>query len=171
MLKKIFGEWRMGLLDRRIRRRGSAARSPVNFDQVLFVLCVTVFFILILVQTALISPTVKDFLEAQNEYEGRPLGTEEYLYSEGALALRLNGEQPNEKIKVLVNGDTVAAFSANTVAIRVRDGDVVEIDASEDMDEHEIEIVSQSDNIITECTGMKLVVKSEVKMLVRVRVE
>lgn len=143
----------------------------LSFEHILFISCVTVFFLLILVQTALVSPFVRAFLEVQNEYEGQPLDVEEFLYAEGLLELRLSGAKGNENVKVMVNGDLAAVFNTNTVKIRVRDGDVVEIDASEDMNENEIEVISQSDNIVNKCTGIKINVKSEVKQLVRVEVE
>lgn len=162
----------MKLLYYRNKRRGKSARtSGISFDQVLFILCVTVFFILILVQTALISPSVESFLEVQNGYEGQPLDVEEFLYAEGTLELRLSGTQGNENIKVMINGDLAAVFNSNIVQIKVKDGDVVEIDASEDMNENEIEIISQSNNITNKCSGIRLLVKSEVRQLVRVKVE
>ena len=39
----------------------------------------------------------------------------------------IKSEDKNKKVKVLLNGDTVAAFTSNIIKLYVKDGDVVRL--------------------------------------------
>ena len=76
----------------------------------------------------------------------------------------------NEDLKLLVNGDEVAAFSQKLINIKVKHGDVISIDGSL-AGESEVEIVSASTNIISNDIGKRIKVNSNVKQLTRIIIE
>jgi len=149
-------------------KRGSAA---INFERALFLCFVIVFVLLILTQAALTNPNARTFLTGGPDIEGTPLGAEEFLYREGEIGLELLSPGANGEVKVLVNGDEAAVFNGSHVDVTVKDGDVLEVDASASQGDAEVEIVSKTDNITTGCVGLKVRADSGVKRLVRVKIK
>lgn len=150
--------------------KNKRSRSGNPWERFLFLCCVGTFSALILFQVGLANPYTRTFLSAGKELEGTPLETEEFLYNEGKLSLGLVGEDRNQDVKVLVNGDEVSAFSYGLVEINVKDGDVVEIDGSKTRSTSEVEVLSKSDNVSTQCVGKRVKVGSGTNKLVRVKV-
>lgn len=146
------------------------AKAKINIEKVLFVSFIAAFTILIIAQAALITPSVRTFMTGRTEFEGKQLGLEEYLYDEGKITLELFRDQTDSGVKILVNGDEVAAFNNSVVSLTVRDGDVVEIDGSSLDSPAEIAVVSKTSNISDECLK-KTVVKGNVKLLTQVRMK
>lgn len=157
-----------------LRVKGKDPRSDrsygMNFERFLYLCFILTFALLLVVQAALATPAARTFL-ALDDSSGVPLGYEEYLYDEGELVLELLSEHENEYVKVLVNGNEAAVFASNTATIPVRDGDLVEIDASEAMGEIEVLVAAKSPNITTDCLGDTISVRSNVKKLAMIRVE
>ncbi|MCX7709609.1 MAG: hypothetical protein N2484_07130 [Clostridia bacterium] len=143
----------------------------LSFERVLFLLFIATFTLLVIVQAAMTNPTVRTFLTADNEMAGTPLGVEEFLYEEGSISLKLVSEESDPDLRVLINGDEVAAFNENIVNISVKDGDVVEIDGSSSFKEAKVEIVSKSENIATDCIGKMVNIRSNIKKVTDIRVE
>jgi hypothetical protein len=155
----------------RENQRGKSKNQNINIEKMLFLSVIIVFILMLLVQAALTNPTVRTFLNGHSTSEGIPLEQEEYLFSQGQIELKLLSENANENLKVLLNGDEITAFSQDTILLTVKNGDIVEIDGSDTPGGNEVEIVSKSDNVITDCQGKKLSVDKDVKQLVKLRVE
>lgn len=145
--------------------------QKLNIERLLFLSCIIVFVLMLLVQAALTSPSVRTFLNGSSSLEGIPLETEEYMFAEGKLGLKLINCQRNYSLKVLINGEDIQAFDENIVNLKVRNGDVVEIDGSGTSEENEVEIVSKDENIISDCLGKKVSVNGNVKQLIKIKVK
>lgn len=161
----------MKVLVCRINRKkgGSKLESKFLIERFLFVSVIVTFTLLIFVQGALLSPTMRAFLSVEDQLEGAPLADEEFLYSEGTLYLQILGSEAQRNLKVLVNGDEVARFEEVGLRIIVRNGDIVEIDGSEVDGSVEVMVASGSRNISSECLNTRVKVTSNVKKLVRVK--
>lgn len=143
----------------------------INFERLLFISFIVTFILLIFVQAALMSPSVRTFMSVNNGYEGVPLGPEEYLYKEGQLELETSETENAGELKILINGDEAAAFTSKNISINVKDGDVVEIDGSTVQESVEVGITSKSTNITSDCIGKRIRVKSNVKKLLKVKID
>ncbi len=143
----------------------------LSFERLLFILFILTFSLLIIIQTALINPSTRTFLTSDSELEGTPMGVEEFFYEEGSVSLSLLGEEPNPELKVLVNGEAVAAFDEMLISVDVKDGDVVEIDGSSSGTGAGVEVVSKSDNIKTQCVGKKVSVKGNIKKVTDINID
>ena len=152
------------------KQRNKKIFSAYIFEKILFSTFVFVFISLIIVQAAMTNPNVRAVLVSENSLEGNPLQNEEYLYKRGEIFISLKSEDKNKKVKVLLNGDTVAAFTSNIIKLYVKDGDVVEIDSTM-ADNAEVEIISASSNIIDKYKGTKLKLNSEIKQLAKIQID
>lgn len=153
------------------RNTGRGLKSvKLNIEKVLFLTLIGAFIILVTVQTLLAIPATQPIFNSGAQSEGRPLGVEEYLYNAGEIVLALEGNEGDESLKVLVNGDEVADFANQDVRIDVKDGDVVEIDGSRCIGSKEVKIISASKNITDSCVGKSVKAKSNIKRLVHIRV-
>lgn len=155
----------------RRRKRSSGSRITVDFEKVLFFLFLIAFSIMLLAQALMLDPSTRASIVSGIETEGLPLGEEEYLYNEGTVTLMLTSSVYQPDMKILVNGVEVGSFSSQKVNVTVKDGDVIEIDGNEVADEQTVEVVSQSDNIISQHIGEMVSVKSDIKKLLKVKME
>jgi len=153
------------------RKRASRVNKCMGFERMLFMLFILTFSVLIIVQAALMNPSVKTSLSMNDELEGKPLGIEEVLYNEGTIRLCLLNNESNSGVKVLINGEEAGRFSENTLDITVKDGDVVEIDGSNSLEEFEVAVLPVSDNISAECVNLKTTVRSNVVKVTRIRIK
>lgn len=150
----------------------TAARF-VNFgvEKILFFAFVCVFIALVFVQGTLMNPSMRTFLVNDKRIDGRALAKEEYLYKEGQISIALLESENNQDLKLLVNGDEVAAFDENLVTLSVKDGDVIEVDGSLTESETEVEIISASDNVVGIEVGKKVKVNSNIEEIARVSID
>ena len=153
------------------RRSNKRRVNTMGVERFLTLLLVFTFTVLIIAQTALIGPDIRTSTGETIGREGKPLGLEEYLYSEGKIGLELSGPVPDEGIKILVNGDEVADFGRNFVSITVRDGDIIEIDGSDAMVDAEVSIVTRSENISESFANKRIKVGPGVKFLTQIDIE
>lgn len=161
----------MLLLKTSKRTRGSKKVFRINIERILFLSFIITFVLLVIVQAALVHPAVRTFLTVDRELEGTPLKAEEFLYKEGEIALQVLKGEYGEGLKVLVNGDVAAAFADQEVSLKVKDGDVVEIDASGLEGETEVGIVSCSSNISPEYVNKTVKVGGNIKSLAKIKVQ
>ncbi len=161
----------MKVVSFRVRNKGARKISMPNVERYVFLLVVTAFSVLVIVQASLANPTVRNFLLSEKDFEGTPIGSEEYFYEEGSLTLRLIGEYSDPGIKVLVNGDEVAGFSQTELMIKVKNGDVVELDGSESVNKASVQVFSKSGKIDSGCVGKTIQVKSGIVKLTDIEVE
>ncbi len=161
----------MKLIYYRVRKKTGRNGFDEIFEKILFLSCVAAFLLLIIIQTAMLSPSLTAFVESQNRLEGQPLGVEEYLFEEGTISLQLVDAQCRYDLKVLVNGDEAAVFSEKNVTIKVRDGDVVELDTGSGKEAVEVLVTSASDNVATRCVGKKYKAKPGISRLFKVQMD
>ncbi|RCX19965.1 hypothetical protein DFR58_10234 [Anaerobacterium chartisolvens] len=143
----------------------------LSFERIIFLTFILAFTFLIVVQTILISPVARTFISGRSEPEGIPLGREEYLYDEGEIGVKLLNGNADGKVKILVNGDEAGVFTGGIVTLKVRDGDVVEVDGSGTGDEVEAVIVTRSGNIDNDCANKRVRVKYGVKKLTQIKIQ
>ncbi len=143
----------------------------INIERVLLTFFILSFILLIISQMALTNPSMRAELFMNEEIEGTPLKSEEFLYKHGELTLKSLGKGNKQDAKILVNGDEKAVFLDDEITIKVRNGDIIEIDGSELSDYIDIIVVSKSDNIKTDCLGQKFRIKSQVKKIIQVKIE
>jgi len=129
------------------RKEFENKRPKFNIEKLLFLGFIMVFLVLILVQAALTSPTLRTFLVTDDKYEGTPLGVEETIYEEGKIELDLTSGNCSPDIKILVNGEEIADFTKSHIGLTVKNGDIVEIDDSIAKVNIEVAISSISTNI------------------------
>lgn len=140
------------------------------FEDLLFKTCITFFIVLIAVQLILVIPSARVRLGLDKGI-GAPLSADEYLYSQGHLTLKLIGDNPDPTVRILVNGDEIAMFENLEMPLSVRDGDVIEIDGSQSLNDYMVRIGNVSANINSNCLDAVAKVKSNIKMLVKVQVD
>lgn len=151
------------------RKKNIKSNRAIYFERVLYMSFIITFAVLIIAQAVLVNDDVRTTLSISNQYEGSPLGIEEFLYEEGNVVLQLVDEESNTNLKILVNGDEIQSFDTKNIEIKVKNGDVIEIDGSETEIECEVEIVSSSDNIILEYESRRIYIKSDVKRIAKVK--
>lgn len=122
-------------------------RPNFNAEKILFLAFIIVFVLLIMVQAALTSPSLRTFLVTDSKYQGSQLGSEETLYETGRIGLELTKGTCSPDIKVLVNGEEEASFAESHIDLTVKNGDVIEIDDSSLKEDAEVTIASISKNI------------------------
>ncbi|HHW49722.1 MAG TPA: hypothetical protein GXX14_14050 [Clostridiaceae bacterium] len=154
-----------------VHRKNAYDRKKINIEKLLFFLFIMSFSAMLLVQAMLLDPTLRAALVVEEEFEGTPLGKEEFLYNEGFVVLRLEGGIPGGNIKVLLNGEVFGSFEGDKLVVPVIDGDVIEIDGSDILGEFDVVIESLSENVSGEFLGKRVTVSSDVKKLARVRVK
>lgn len=142
-----------------------------GFEKILFFAFLCLFIAIVFIQGTLLNPSLRSYLIKDEEINGRPLGSEEYLYKEGVISIALLANENNEDLKLLVNGDEVAVFSQNLITLTVKDGDVIEVDASSIDNEAELEIISASENIAGVEVGKKIKVNANIEEITRISIE
>ena len=150
-----------------------AALRLVNFgiEKVLFFVFVCLFISIIFVQGTLLNPSLRSYLVKDEDADGRPLASEEYLYKQGEISIALLESENNEDLKLLVNGDEVAVFNQNCIKLSVKDGDVIEVDASSTEHETELEIISASENVSGVEVGKRIKVNSNIEEITRISID
>ena len=136
-----------------------------KIERLLLRTVLTVFMLLVAVQIALLNPSVRN-ATANDPIEGELLGTEVFLYVPCKMELKLMNIDNCPDLKVLVNGAERDAFEDNSVLLDLKDGDVVELDASTVLVVARVQVSAVSENIadilgktISVTDGISLVAK------------
>lgn len=137
---------KVALLSQRITDKVENKKVVERFEWLMFKAFLTVFIILIASQSALLSPSVRSSV-SDYYIEGEPLGMEAYLFVPCKMELKLINIENCPDLKVLVNGIEREAFVNNTVLLELKDGDVVELDASSVLVLAKVQISAVSENI------------------------
>ena len=153
------------------RKKNKKKNSKISFEKTLFISFIIMFTILIITQTALMSPNIENYISVDNQYERSSLGAEEFLYKRGEVSLQLQNMDSDDKLKVLINGEVIGAFVNKTLSLNVRDGDVIELDASDISTMDEVKIISKSDNIISDILNKEIKVLTGVKKLTIIQIK
>jgi len=146
-------------------------KGRLNSDRVL-IICFGMFFLLLMtVQVALTSQTVRERFYMDDELEGTPLVGEVFLYDSGEIVLELIGRSSSPELKVLVNGDEACSFTSSVISVKVKNGDVLELDGSGLDEQLEVKVLSKSENIRSDFVNKKFSVKSGIRRIGKVRVK
>jgi hypothetical protein len=156
--------------NRNKQNNNSRKSVKANFERVLFLSFIIMFTILVITQTALMSPSIKTFIPLNSGYEGTQLGVEEFLYKRGEISLELQNVDSDDKLKVLINGEVIGAFFNKTLELNVKEGDVIELDGSEVNTIDEVKIISISANINPYILNKKLRISSGVERLTDIQI-
>jgi len=158
------------------KNKKSAFKSyiiSVNVEKILFITFFIFFSSLVITQIVLIATGLEKGLSTNSAIEGLPLKKEEFLYKEGELVLELLSEYKGQghDVKILVNGEEVDDFSFRKVSLKIKNGDVVEIDATNISNNIDVMIKSKSSNVIIDDLSKKYSIKSEVIKIIKVKIE
>jgi hypothetical protein len=104
------------------------------------------FILLVISQAVLTDPSIRSFYSKET-IDGVTLGSEAYLFGPCKMELKLKDPGYCPDLKVLVNGDEAGAFFTDTILLELKDGDVVELDASRLLVTAEVQITAVSSNI------------------------
>ena len=143
----------------------------ISFERVLFLSFIILFTVLIITQTALMSPNIRTFIPFNSELNGTSLGTEEFLFKKGEICLELQNIDSDYKLKVLINGEVKGTFLNKTLPLNVKDGDVIELDGSELYNIDEVKIISISDNITSDIFNKKFKIGSGIKKITTIQIK
>lgn len=137
-----------------------------RFDCYLINASIIAFIFLIIAQAVnLRLPAMK--AEADSSfYEGTPLMEEVYLYTPCKMELKLTNIESCPELKVIVNGAEFAGFSGKTVLLDLKNGDVVELDASGILVLANVQISGVSENI-KEHLGKSFVVSDGITLIAK----
>ncbi len=115
-------------------------------ERVLKWACLFFFVLLIVSQAIMMLPSVRPFYEKE-ALDGVSLGSEAYLYEPCKIELKLIDKEDCPELKVLVNGEEAGAFLSDTLLLELKEGDVVELDASELLIKAEVQVTAVSSNL------------------------
>jgi hypothetical protein len=137
---------KVALFSQRITDKMGKKKVAEKFEWFLFKVFLTAFIIMIAAQAALLYPSVRSSV-SDYYIEGDPLEKEAYLFVPSRMELKLINIDNCPDLKVLVNGIEKETFENNSVLLELKDGDVVELDASSLFVPAKIQISAVSENI------------------------
>lgn len=142
--------------------------QKISIEKILFVSFIFMFLLLVMIQTALLTPGIQAYIPSTAPLEGSELRAEEYLFQSGQIDLELEQGISNEKLMVLVNGDPVCTFLNSSIQLNVKDGDVIELDGTATDQNCTVKVASISENISSEILNLKQTVGKSVERLTKV---
>lgn len=104
------------------------------------------FILLVLAQALLTDPSIRNLVNKE-AVDGIALENVVYLVEQYKVELRLKDIAYCPELRVLINGDEVGNFSTDTMLLYLKDGDVVELDASRLLLSINVQISGVSGNI------------------------
>lgn len=144
-------------------RKKTAAR---RFERFLFKTFIIIFIIMIASQTAAIKPSMRSSALDDSYVNGELLSEESFFFTPCRMELKLINLDRSPDLKILVNGKEKYSFENSSVLMELKDGDVVELDASSVLTPAKLQISAVSENIsgilgktISASEGITLVVK------------
>ncbi len=151
------------------RKKGDFELNDKKIEKYLLISFAAAFSILILAQTIHMLASKGNYFLVNQNMESTPLGVEEYLYEEGELVLSLVDELSCSNLNILLNGACVSAFTNQSVKLRVKSGDVIELDAGAVDKNIQVRIIDISDNLSRDLLNKSIVLNSEIGILAKVR--
>jgi len=126
--------------------KGNNVRICDGIEKILRNIFIIVFVIFITIQAVLTDDGIRGLL-VRDALDGKPIGDEVFLFEKCKMELRLKGMPNCPELKVLVNGVEAGAFNGNAVLLELKEGDVVELDASRLLVNTEVQITAVSRNL------------------------
>ncbi|NLK88136.1 MAG: hypothetical protein GX279_11715 [Clostridiaceae bacterium] len=114
-------------------------------ERLLKSLFLTFFILLVLSQAVLTDPAVRAYNNKET-IDGVSLGSEAYLFEPSKMELTLSNISYCPELKVMVNGDVAGAFFTDTILLELKEGDVVELDATRLLVTADVQITAVSSN-------------------------
>ena len=122
---------------------------------------------LLISQLGLTIPAVRTTLTNISDYEG-VAGQAEDTTQLGEITLSLHGISANPSIKVLQNGEPIAFFVQETIAVTVRNNSLIEIDGTGVEDRFFVEIDEYSPNISFGNEVREVLIDKNITILTRI---
>ncbi len=141
-----------------------------RIERLLFAAFAAAFAALLIIQSARYIPLMRSEFFTRDIAEGTPMGTEEYLYTEGMLEFRLMEAESCPSLKVLVNGEERGSFTGKTFQADVIDGDVLEIDGTDVPWPVNLSISSMSSSMDAGYLGKTYQVNTNVLKIMKIRI-
>jgi hypothetical protein len=91
----------------------------------IFIIIFFIFFGLIAVQSAMLFPEGKAFINPSQVSEGLPIEKDQYLYNRGFIRLRITDEVKDKDINISINGVQKQFVTGEWVVLPVVEGDVL----------------------------------------------
>lgn len=138
-----------GLHDKAGERHTGGKKKPLLCDRVERItrnIFIIVFALFITIQAILTNDGMRGML-VREPLDGEPIGDEVFLYEKCTMELKLVGKPDCPELKVLVNGVEAGAFHDSRVVLELKEGDVVELDASRLLVHAEVQISAVSRNL------------------------
>lgn len=153
IIKKTGNRYHQEALDRRHKKDGDSSpeegKKPLLCDRVERItrnIFIIVFALFITIQAILTNDGMRGML-VREPLDGEPIGDEVFLYEKCTMELKLVGKPDCPELKVLVNGAEAGSFLGSTVLLELKEGDVVELDASRLLVHAEVQITAVSRNL------------------------
>jgi len=153
IIKKTGNRYHQEALDRRHKKDGDSSPEEGKktllcdrVERILRNIFVIVFVMFIAAQAVLTNDRMRGLL-VREALDGEPIGDEAVLFEKCRMELKLNGMPDCPELKVLVNGVEAGAFHDSRVVLELKEGDVVELDASRLLVHAEVQISAVSRNL------------------------
>ena len=117
-----------------------------GIEKVLRNIFIVVLVLFIAAQAVLTDDGMRELL-VRDALDGEPLGNETFLFETCKMELKLDGMSEIPELKVLVNGTEAGDFRNGSVLLELKEGDVVELDASGLLVHTEVKISAVSRNL------------------------
>jgi hypothetical protein len=108
--------------------------------------CLVFFILLVISQAMMTIPSFRAY-SGREVLEGTALGSEAYLFGTCKMELKLSNMEYCPELKVLVNGEEAGAFWEDTIMLELKEGDVVELDASKLLVKAEVRVTAVSSSL------------------------
>jgi hypothetical protein len=129
------------------RRDPSEKRSAGRFEGILTKTVLAALSLMILSQIVLSDPSIRSSIYEDYYSEGKQLKGEAWLFTPCKMELTLCSLNSCTDLAVLVNGEQRAVFMEKKVLLDLKQGDIVELDASALLTVADVQISSVSGNI------------------------
>ncbi|MCX7749792.1 MAG: hypothetical protein N2645_23325 [Clostridia bacterium] len=140
-----------------------------SIERFLILLFIVSFSLLVIVQLALTDGSV-NVLSPTDKQEVEAFSTHIMSQSSGGkITLTLLSGNRDGSLKILVNQEEIAVFAENSVDIHVEEGDIVEIDGTNSMEDAEVYFISKSANIKNSYKKVKI--KNNVQKIMKVELD
>ncbi len=128
------------------KNEGKQIKAVNGLEKLLKWLFLASFVLLVLAQALLTDPSIRNLVNKE-AVDGIALENVVYLVEQYKVEIRLKDTAYCPELRVLINGDEVGNFSSDTMLLNLKDGDVVELDASRLLLSINVQISGVSGNI------------------------
>ncbi|MDI6605159.1 MAG: hypothetical protein QME35_08500 [Thermoanaerobacteraceae bacterium] len=141
----------------------------IGFENLIALLIIAGFITIILFQTTMLNSTLRVYLNSTEKIEGINVNT--YLSKEGTLKIEVINEENANNAYILVDGEPKGNFKNKYINIKVKSGQLIEIDGSKCNTDMYFKISDISDNVIEPQKTAIVKVEKNIATVGRVRLK